>query len=78
MQRRFKVNSYTTYSIGCFLVWAIIFGIGALHPQDTGHVLLLVFGGWFIGWLSATIARYVYPPPKQERTDRPNEHTRAM
>jgi hypothetical protein len=24
----------------------------------------MVFGGWWIGWLSATIARAVYPPPK--------------
>jgi hypothetical protein len=27
-------------------------------------VILLVFAGWAIGWLSATIARVVYPPPK--------------
>jgi hypothetical protein len=25
----------------------------------------MVFGGWWIGWLSATIARAVYPPPKR-------------
>jgi hypothetical protein len=25
----------------------------------------VVFGGWVIGWLSATIARIVYPPPKR-------------
>jgi hypothetical protein len=25
----------------------------------------LVFAGWWIGWLSATIARAVYPPPKR-------------
>ena len=29
----------------------------------------LVFGGFVIGWLSATIARYVYPPPKKYRPD---------
>jgi hypothetical protein len=27
----------------------------------------LVFGGWVIGWTSATIARYIYPPPKTRR-----------
>jgi hypothetical protein len=34
---------------------------------DTGsrHTFLLVCGGWAIGWLSATIARSVYPPPKR-------------
>jgi len=25
----------------------------------------LVFGGWTIAWVSTTIARYVYPPPKR-------------
>ncbi|HME50051.1 hypothetical protein [Mycobacterium sp.] len=30
----------------------------------TRHTFMLVFGGWVIGWLSATIARAVYPPPK--------------
>jgi hypothetical protein len=24
----------------------------------------LTFAGWVLGWTSATIARYVYPPPK--------------
>jgi acid phosphatase family membrane protein YuiD len=31
----------------------------------TGHKFVLVFSGWVIGWLSATIARAVYPPPKR-------------
>jgi hypothetical protein len=25
---------------------------------------LPVFGGWWMGWTSATIARYIYPPSK--------------
>jgi hypothetical protein len=25
------------------------------------------FGGWAIGWLSASIGRVVYPPPKPRR-----------
>jgi hypothetical protein len=25
----------------------------------------LTFAGWVLGWTSATIARYVYPPPKR-------------
>jgi len=28
-------------------------------------VILLVFFGFCIGWVSTTIARYVYPPPKR-------------
>jgi hypothetical protein len=31
----------------------------------TRHKFVLVFAGWVIGWLSATIARAVYPPPKR-------------
>jgi hypothetical protein len=27
----------------------------------------MVFGGFAIGWLSATIARSVYPPPKSRK-----------
>jgi hypothetical protein len=33
---------------------------------DSRHVLRIVavvFAGWWIGWISATIARAVYPPP---------------
>jgi hypothetical protein len=29
--------------------------------------VLIVCGGWWIGWLSATIGRWVYPPPKKYR-----------
>ena len=31
------------------------------------HNVFLVFFGCAIGWVSATIARYVYPPPKKYR-----------
>jgi hypothetical protein len=31
----------------------------------TRNKFLTVFGGWAIGWLSATIARAVYPPPRR-------------
>jgi hypothetical protein len=34
---------------------------------------LLVFGGWWICWVSATIARYVYPPPKRWELNRRQE-----
>lgn len=61
--RRFQ--TYTAYSIACAIVWAVILiamGLGAYPNRRT--TILLVFGGWAIGWLSATIARAVYPPPK--------------
>jgi len=38
----------------------------------TAYSIYVVFGGFVIGWLSATIARYVYPPPKKYRQDAGN------
>jgi hypothetical protein len=61
-------GSYTRYSIACAVVWAIILLIvGTTAKKDTFHTFLVVFAGWAIGWTSATIARSVYPPPKQQR-----------
>jgi threonine/homoserine/homoserine lactone efflux protein len=66
MRRR---GSYTAYSVGCAIVWAVILAaVSALADSETTHTYVLVFGGWWIGWLSATIARAVYPPPKTRRT----------
>ena len=59
-------RSYTTYSVAVGIVWALLL---LLAPADKRHTILLVFGGFVIGWLSATIARYVYPPPKKYRPD---------
>lgn len=64
MSRRF--STYTSYSIACAMVWAVILvGISSVADGATRHTFMLVFGGWVIGWLSATIARAVYPPPKR-------------
>lgn len=66
MKRR--LNTYTAYTIGCALVWAIILAVVFAATSDAvKHTVVLVFGGWVIGWLSATIARRVYPPPKSRR-----------
>ena len=65
MRRRFS-NTYTGYSIGCAIVWAVVLaGVSSVADEGTRHKFLMVFGGWVIGWLSATIARAVYPPPKR-------------
>ncbi|MGH3522957.1 MAG: hypothetical protein ACRDU4_09030 [Mycobacterium sp.] len=62
-------NTYTGYSIGCAVVWAVILAVvSAVADTATRHTIVLVFGGWVIGWLSATIARAVYPPPKTRGT----------
>lgn len=66
-----RSNTYTGYSIGCAAVWAVILAVVSTTADDaTRRTFLLVFGGWVMGWLSATIARAVYPPPKPgERID---------
>jgi hypothetical protein len=68
---RSRFNTYTAYSIGCAIVWAV--GLALVATAGTKHTadnVLLVFAGWALGWTSATIARYVYPPPKRGRRAR--------
>jgi hypothetical protein len=60
-------KTYTGYSIGCAAVWTVILILVAATYPDRLHTYLLVAGGWLIGWISATIARSVYPPPKPKR-----------
>lgn len=61
-----KTRTYTAYSIGCFIVWAVIWAVVGTRADDkTRHQFLLSFLGWVMGWTSATIARAVYPPPRQ-------------
>jgi hypothetical protein len=59
-----RLRTYTAYSIGCVIVWAILLAaVAALDSKDIQHNVAVVCGGWWIGWISATIARAVYPPP---------------
>ena len=65
---KLSLKTYTAYSIGCAVVWAVILAVVASEAsKDTAHTMLLVCLGWVIGWLSATIARAVYPPPKSRQ-----------
>jgi hypothetical protein len=65
MRPRFH-NTYTGYSIGCAIAWTLILaGVSVGADGATQRKVVPVFGGWWIGWLSATIARAVYPPPKR-------------
>jgi hypothetical protein len=60
-------RSYTTYSIGCVVAWAIVLGIvSATGSSAKSHDVQILCAGWWIGWLSATIARVVYPPPRRQ------------
>lgn len=64
MSSRFR--TYTTYSIGTLIVWALVLLVATLiDSPSTLHTFWLVSLGFFLGWLSATIARWVYPPPKR-------------
>jgi hypothetical protein len=62
-----KYRNYWTYSIGCFVVWGVILTVRAavFGGTSTTHDVLFVFAGWCIAWVSTTIARSVYPPPKR-------------
>ena len=61
-------DSYWTYSAGCVGVWGLILGVAAIAaPKTTFQKLLTGCAGWWLGWTSATIARWAYPPPKRRR-----------
>ena len=68
---KLHTRSYTAYSIGCGVVWAVILAyVAAKAGKDTRHTFNLLGLGWGPGWLSATIARAVYPPPRsRQRAD---------
>ncbi len=73
-QMRERHQGYATYSIGCAVVWAAILGVLAARGEKKKlRRILPVFGGWWMGWTSATIARSVYPPPKS-RPPRGHDH----
>jgi hypothetical protein len=58
------LRSYKAYSFGCVLVWLIILAIAAGADESKRRTIQLTCAGWWLGWLSATIARQVYPPPR--------------
>jgi hypothetical protein len=60
-----RSRNFWTYSAGLAIVWAIILLLLAIRGSERLQTFLLVFGGYCIGWVSTTIARYVYPPPKR-------------
>jgi hypothetical protein len=67
---RARMNSYTAYSIAVGVVWAVLLVlVSLLAPAHKRNDIFLVFAGFVIGWVSATIARYVYPPPRRYRPD---------
>jgi len=62
----FRSRNYWTYSVGLAIAWAIaLLLVRMIRGSDGEQTTLLVFYGFCIGWVSTTIARYVYPPPKR-------------
>jgi hypothetical protein len=61
-----RLRSYWAYSVGLAVVWAIVLALALLiRGWEGAQPYLLVFLGYAIGWVTTTIARYVYPPPKR-------------
>jgi hypothetical protein len=61
-----RVRTYWGYSAGCAIVWAIVFLLQRVFGgRKNAQYTLYGFYGWCICWVSTTIARYVYPPPKR-------------
>ena len=61
-----RFRNYWTYSIGLAIAWAIaLLLVLMIRGREGAQISLLVFFGFCIGWVSTTIARYVYPPPKR-------------
>jgi len=64
MGRRY--GNYWTYSAGLAIAWAVVLILMLTIGGSTrAQSVLLTFSGFCIGWVSTTIARYIYPPPKR-------------
>jgi hypothetical protein len=49
-------DSWKAYSIGLFIVWAVVLLlVWSLDSSTQLKDVLLIFYGFFVGWLSATI-----------------------
>ena len=65
-----RLRTYTTYSIATAVAWTIVIVVaGGLDPAKA-TVVRRTFMGFALGWLAATIARYLYPPPRKYRPRR--------
>jgi hypothetical protein len=61
-----RFRNYWIYSGGLAVAWVIVLTlVFTLRGPTVGQIYLLVFAGYCIGWVTTTIARFVYPPPKR-------------
>ena len=69
-----RFRNYWIYSAGLAIAWAVVLMlIRTIGGSESTQSILLVFFGLCIGWVSTTIARYVYPPPKRWELNRRQE-----
>ena len=61
-----RFRNYWTFSAGVAIVLAIVVTLrGVIGGSSTLHDMFLIVGGFAIGWVATTIARYVYPPARR-------------
>ena len=69
-----RFRNYWIYSAGLAIAWAVVLILAlTIGGRERAQTILLVFFGFCIGWVSTTIARYVYPPPKRWELNRRQE-----
>ena len=56
-----RPGGYKAHSFGCVPVRLIALGIAAGADEQKRRTIRLTCAGWWLGWLSATIARNVHP-----------------
>jgi len=66
-----RFRNYWIYSAGLAIAWAVVLILAlTIRGSESAQTILLVIFGFCIGWVSTTIARYVYPPPKRWELNR--------
>lgn len=69
-----RKRNFWSYSAGLAIAWAVVLLLTLIiRGSESAQITLLVFYGFCIGWVSTTIARYVYPPPKRWELNRRQE-----
>jgi hypothetical protein len=69
-----RFRNYWIYSAGLAVAWAVVLLLTlVIRGTQSAQSILFVFFGFCIGWVSTTIARYVYPPPKRWELNRRQE-----
>ena len=73
-EKMLRFRNYWTYSASSVIAWAVVFIlVRMIRGRESVQPLRLVFSGWCICWVSTTIARYIYPPPKRWELNRSQE-----